>query len=208
MILISRSIAKRLVLLAGILGMSIAGATGIVSAQSTDGQAAPSSEAPAAMQELQTKQQQIQQLMNELRGIQQAATEANPELAEAQREYRDLVVATMSEQNFDPQAAMEDLQALQAELQGGGEQLGEEERRAKMQELEQKSQEFRSQQQQAMQDEEVMAARDELDQRMRTAMKEEDPEAAEMMAELTALQKEYRSLLQEAMQQQQQGNEG
>lgn len=202
-----RASANRHVLLAGILGMSIAGATGAVGAQSTDGQTAPSSEAPEAMQELQAKQQQIQQLMNELRGIQQAATEANPALAEAQKEYRDLVVATMSEQNFDPQAAMEDLQSLQAELQGG-DQLGEEERRAKMQELEQKSQEFRSQQQQAMQAEDVTAARDELDQKMRAAMKEQDPEAADLMAELTALQKEYQSLLQEAMQQQQQGGEG
>lgn len=203
-----RANANRHVLLAGILGMSIAGAAGTVVAQSSEGQAAPSSEAPAAMQELQAKQQQIQQLMNELRGIQQAATEANPELAEEQKEYRDLVMATMAEQNFDPRAAMEDLQSLQAELQGGGDQLGEEERQAKMQELEQKSQEFRNQQQKAMQAEEVTAARDELDQKMRAAMKEQDPEAAEMMAELTALQKEYQSLLQEAMQQQQQGGEG
>lgn len=199
-----RAIPNRAVLMAGLVGMSIAGFTALAAAQSSDSESAPSSsEPPTAMQELRAKQQEIQALMSELRQIQQQATEANPELAAEQEEYRDLVIDTMSDQNFDPEAEMENMRSLQAELQGG-EQLGEEERQTMIQELEQKSQEFRSKQQQAMQSEEVTSARDELDEKMKAAMNEQNPEAEAMIAQLNELQQEYQSLLQEAMQQQQQ----
>lgn len=200
-----RVVSSRAALIAGVLGMGIAGFTGSVGAQSTDEQAAPSSEAPPVMQELRAKQQEIRRLMSELRQIQQQATESNPELAAEQEDYRDLVIDTMSSQNFDPEAEIQSMQTLQAELRGS-DQLGDEERQAKMQELEQKSQQFRSRQQQAMQTEDVMAAREELDEKMKTAMQEQDPEAEAMIAQLNELQREYQNLLQEAMQQQQQSN--
>lgn len=197
---------NRAALMAGVLGIAITGFTGSAVAQSTEQQSAPSSETQGVMQELRAMQQEMQQLMSELRQIQQNATEANPELAAEQDEYRDLVIDTMSDQNFDAEAEMQELRSLQAELQGS-DQLGEEERQAKMQELEQKSQQFRSKQQQAMQTDEVTTARENLDQKMRAAMTEQDPEAAELIAQLDELQKKYQSLLQKAMQQQQ-GNAG
>lgn len=202
-----RASFNRAALIAGVLGMAAAGFTGPAAAQSTEQQSAPSPEAQGVMQELQSMQQEMQQLMSELRQIQQNATEANPELAAEQDEYRDLVIDTMSDQDFDAEAEMQELQSLQAELQGS-DQLGEEERQAKMQQLEQKSQQFRSKQQQAMQTEAVATARQELDQKMRAAMKDQNPEAAELITQLDALQEKYRALLQKAMQQQQQGSAG
>lgn len=195
------AIFNRSTLLAGMLGMSIAGSAGIAVAQSSGEQ----SEAPAAMQELQATQQEMQQLMNRLRQIQQEATAANPELATEQEAYRDLVIDTMSSENFDPEAEIENMRSLQAELQGG-DQLDEAERQAKMQELEQKSQQFRARQQQAMETEDVAEARTELDDKMKAAMKEQDPEAANLIAQLEQLQQEYQKLVQDAMQQQQQGS--
>lgn len=199
------AVFNRSTLLAGMLGMSIAGFAGIAVAQSSGEQAAPSSEAPAAIQELQATQQEMQQLMNQLRQIQQEATAANPELATKQEAYRDLVIDTMSNENFDPEAEIENMRSLQAELQGG-DQLDDAERQAKMQELEQKSQQFRARQQQAMETEDVAEARTELDDKMKAAMKEQDPEAAELIAQLEQLQQEYQKLVQDAMQQQQQGS--
>lgn len=194
-------------IVAGVLGAGIAGFTGPAAAQSTDQQSAPSSEAPAVMQELRAKQQEMRQLMGELRQIQQQATQSNPELAAQQEDYRDLVMNTMSDQNFDPEAELQNMRSLQAELRGN-DQLGEEERQAKMQELQQKKQQFRSKQQEAMQTEDVQTAREQLDQDMRDAMKEQSPKAADLIARLDELQKEYQNLLQKAMQQQQQGGAG
>lgn len=188
-------------LLAGVLGISMAGFAGIGAAQSNSGQPAPSDEVPAALQELQAKQQEIQQLSTELRTIQRKATEANPDLETDQENYRDLVIDAMSDENYDPQAEVQSIRTLQSELQGDG-QLGEDERQTKMQALKQKEQEFRTRQQQAMQAEDVKAARQELDSKMRAAMKEQNPEAGNIISELTELQKEYRTLLRDAMQQQ------
>lgn len=199
-----RADSIRAALVAGFLGAGIAGLAGPAAAQSTDQQSAPSSEAPAVMQELRAKQQEMRQLMGELRQIQQQATEANPELAAQQEDYRDLVMNTMSDQNFDPEAELQDMRSLQAELRGNN-QLGQDERQAKMQELQQKKQQFRSKQQEAMQAEDVQTAREELDQDMRDAMKEQSPKAADLIARLDELQEEYQNLLQKAMQQQQQG---
>jgi len=194
----------RAVLIAGALGISI---SGTAVAQSSSDQAAPSSEAPAVMQELQSMQQEIQQLMNQLRQLQQQATEANPELAAEQEDYRELVINTMSAQDFDPEAEIKKLRSLQSELQNDSE-LEEGERRSKMQELEQKTQQFRSRQQEALQNEDVQTAREELDGKIKAAMQEQNPEAADMIDRLTELQQEYQNLLQKAMQQQQQGSAG
>ncbi|HSH42962.1 MAG TPA: hypothetical protein VK973_12630 [Arenicellales bacterium] len=191
----------RAALIAGALAIGIPGAA---VAQSSGEQAAPSPEAPAVMQEIQSKQQEIQQLMSELRQLQQQATEANPELAAEQEDYRELVINTMSAKDFDPEAEIEELRALQSELQNDGE-LDQAERRSKMQELEQKTQQFRSRQQEALQTEDVQTAREELDGKIKAAMQEQNPEAENMIARLTELQQEYQQLLQEAMQQQQGG---
>lgn len=199
--------STRSVLLAGVLGMSIAGFAGPAAAESSGGQSAPSSEAPAVMQQLQAKQQKMQQLLGELRQIQKKVTQANPELAAQQDDYRDLVINTMSDKDFDPEAEIQDMRSLQAELRGN-DQLGQKERQSKMQELQQKKQQFRSKQRQAMQDEQVQTAREELDQNMQAAMKEQNPKSEELIAQLNRLQKEYQSLLQKAMQQQQQGGAG
>lgn len=205
MISMFRAKSNRAALLAGVLGASIAGFTGPASAQSDSGQSAPSSEAPAAMQELKAKQQEIQKLMTELRQIQKKATEANPELAAKRQDYRDLVINTMSDKNFDPEAEIQNMRTLQAELRGN-DQLDQKQRQEKMQQLQQKKQQFRAKQREAMQSEDVQTAREKLDQKMKAAMKEQNPQAADMIAQLNELQKEYQSLLQKAMQQQQQGN--
>jgi len=195
---------NRSALLAGVLSATLAGYTGTVAAQSSDEQSAPSSEAPTTMQKLQSTRQEIQQLMTKLRGIQKKATKSNPDLAAQQKEYRDLVIDTMADTNFDPEAEMQSMRSLQAELRGS-DQLGEKERQEKMQQLQQKKQQFRSKQSEAMQSQDVQDARKALDKEMRAAMKKQNPQASELIAQLDELQKEHQQLLQKAMQQQQQG---
>lgn len=201
---------NRTVLLAGLLGLGAAGISGPALSESGGdagaGQSAPAGEAPPAMQKLQAKRQEIQQLTQRLRKIQKNATQANPDLKAVQKEYRDLVVNAMSSGDYDPNAEVERIRALQSELQSSGGDLADDERQAKSQELQQKKQQFRRKQQEAMQDEAVQTARLELDEKMKSAMKEQNPNAGEILAQLNQLQQEYKSLLQKAIQQQQGGN--
>lgn len=193
---------SRAALLAGVLGMSIAGFAASAAAQSTGEQSAPAVEDPEAVQELRAKQQEIRQLMGELRQIQQEATQADPELAAQQEDYQDLVMENMKGENFDPQAEVDEMRSLRAELQSGGD-LAEEERQSKMQELRTKQQQFQQKQQEAMQTEDVRAARQELDEEMTAAMTELNSDVEAMIAQLQQLRQEYQSLLQEAMADQQ-----
>lgn len=202
----------RALMLAGLTGFAAAGFTGTAlsdsSGTATASEGSATGEAPQAMQALQAKRQEIRQLSQKLRQIQQKATEANPELQADQQEYRDLVVDAMSSEGYDPQAEVERIRKLQAELQSGGGDMAQDERQAKTQELKQKSQQFRRKQQQAMQNKDVQNARKDLDEKMKAAMNEQNPEAGEILAQLNELQQEYQNLLQKAIQQQQQGGGG
>jgi outer membrane murein-binding lipoprotein Lpp len=184
---------RRITLPAVVIGLFLAGFAGSAAAQSTDGQSETS-----AIQQLQAMQQEMRQRMDELRSIQEAATRANPELAAEQEAYRDLVIDTMSDQDFDAEAEFEDMRSLQAELESG-ESLGEQEREETMRALQKKQERFQARQQEAMQTEEVQVMRADLDQKIKAAMAEQNPDTPQLIDELTELQQEYRVVLEKAM---------
>lgn len=195
------------VVLATLLSLGFAApALSGTSSDSASEQPAKSEQDMSAMQKLQAKRQEIRQVTGKLRQIQREATQANPDLQAEQKDFRDLVVDTMSTDDYDPSAEIQDIRNLQTELQNGGGDLAQEERQAKTQELNNKKKQFRSKQQAALQDEEVEAARRELDQKMEAAMTKQDPTAGDLIAKLEELQQEYKDILHEAIRQQQQGN--
>lgn len=204
---------NRAALLAGLLGLSAAGfnapamsdSDGSGSVASGSGAASSGQTPPPALEELQAKRQKINALTQQVRKIQRNAAQANPELITEQGNYRDLVVSAMKTDSYDPEAEVERIRALQTELQTSGDDLAQDQRQAKAQELQQKKQQFRQKQQAAMQNEGVRAARRELGKKMEAAMKKQNPEATQIIARLEALQSEYRTLLQKVIQQQQGG---
>jgi hypothetical protein len=206
---------NRAAVLAGLLGLGAAGFNAPVlsdsdtagNAAATGSESAPSGETPPpALQELKAKREEISALTQQVRQIQRNAAKANPELMAEQENYRDLVVSAMETDNYDPEAAVDQIRALQSELQSSGGDLSSEQRRAKTQELQKRKQAFRKKQQAAMQDEDVRTARRELGKKMEAAMKEQNPEAEQIIARLETLQSEYRALLQKVIKQQQGGS--
>lgn len=193
--------------LAAVLALTITGFAGLAAAGSTGGQTPSSADSPstgktAALQKLQAKRIQIQTLVKQLQSIQQKATKADPDLQAAQNDYRELMIETMKDESFDPEAEITRMRTLQSELRGGA-QFDKQERQEKMQALRQKKQQFQRRRKQAMQVDEVKDARTELNKQMESAMQERDPGVQDKLAQLTRLKQEYQQLLREVLKQRQ-----
>lgn len=193
--------------LAAVLALTITAFAGLAVAGSAGSQAASPADSPstrdsAALQKLQAKRIQIRTLVKQLQSVQEQATKADPDLQAAQKDYRELMIETMKDESFDPEAEINRMRTLQSELQDGA-QLDEQERQDKMQALRQKEQKFRRRRKQAMQVDEVKVARDELNKKMENAMQEQDPGVQDKLAQLTRLKQEYQQLLRKVLEQRQ-----
>jgi len=202
-----RPTRPKTLLLAGALVFSMTGLSGNSFAQTGGAQLTPTTQLPKeTVQKLKTTQKEIRQLASQLQEIEKKATAADPKLQDRQEKYRDLVMRNMKDETFDPQAAVKRIRALQAELQGGAD-LGTQQRQQKMQTLRQQKQEFRRRQRQAMQVDEVKAAREALGQDIRSAMEEQDPQFQDKVAQLNQLRTDYQALLREILKQRQGGEQ-
>ena len=175
-------------------------------AQPAPGQGAPQSQQSGPMAQLQAKRQEIQQLNQQLVKIQEATMEANPELAKKRDNLMDLVDTKMQEAGHEPEAHRDELEALQQKL--SSDDLSEEERQSVTQQLRQKQRSLQQAQSQIMQEEEVSKQRESLNEALVDAMKEQNPKAEQLIADLQQAQQEYQSILQQAMQQRQQQGGG
>ncbi|MDX1571980.1 MAG: hypothetical protein R3200_15970 [Xanthomonadales bacterium] len=155
----------------------------------------PSAEQNAAMQQLQAMQQKMQNLSSELESIQMQALEEHPELQQQQEDFRELLVDTMSEQGYEAEAAMERMMSMQDQLRSG--ELTEAEQQSMTTELQQESMNFQAAQGQAMQDEALQTALNELQSEMQVAMIETDPRTEDLLAQLNATQQEFQQLVQQ-----------
>lgn len=136
-----------------------------------------------AAQEAQKKVMELGQKLNQ---IEQKAIEANPELQKQREEFQDLLMETMKEQGAEPQKRIDRLEEIQPELsdaQGN-------ERRELMQEFREEQQSLMKAQRQAMEQDEVKQARQELQENTFNAMKEEDPETEQIIEDLRSAQQE------------------
>lgn len=160
-----------------------------------DGQQAP-------MKALQQYRQEIQKINEYLFEIQKSTLEANPEIARQREQLIERVDAEMQESGLAPQATRERIQSLRQQLQTG--ELSQEESQAVTQELRKAQGSLQQARQQAMQNEEIRQEQQELSENLVTAMIERQPDTEQLLVELQRARERYRSILQNAIQQQQQ----
>lgn len=150
------------------------------------------------LQQVQQKQAQIQQLNQQLSDIQQNTIAANPGLADKRDEFLSMVDDKMSASGVDPDASREKMEELQGQIQSG--ELSEQESQAASEALQQEQASMREAQGQAMQDPEVQAQIQSLNEELLAAMREQNPETDRLISQLQTAQQEYQALMQQAMQ--------
>lgn len=183
-----------------LIGIALGLFAGAAVSQQAPQQSAPGAQAGGLMQQVQQKQAQIQQLNQQLAQIQQATLEANPELADQRDDLLTNVDEHMIEAGHDPDASREKIGDLQEQLQGG--ELSTEDSQSLAQEIRQEQTQLQQAQRQAMQDEAIQAEIQSLNDGLVEAMREQNPQTEQLIAQLQTAQQEYQALMQRAMQQQ------
>ncbi len=150
------------------------------------------------LQQVQQKQGEIQQLNQQLAEIQQSTIEANPSLADQRDEFMAMIDDKMSESGVDPEQSRQKMEDLQGRLESG--ELSEEETQTASEQLRQEQNTMRQAQGQAMQDPEVQARIQSLNEELLAAMREQNPETDDLISRLQTAQQEYQALMQQAMQ--------
>jgi chromosome segregation ATPase len=147
---------------------------------------------PQGMQPQQPSQEQmrLQQIQQRLGQIQQAALEAHPELQEQNADLEELVVETMQEAGYQPEAKMDTLQALRERIQSPD--LSQAEQQQMMMTAQEAQQHLQEAQQVAMQDSQVVAAQEAFRDDLIAAMNEQDPETEDLIAEFEQIQRDLR----------------
>jgi len=181
-------------------GIALTLSAGAAVSQQTAQEAVPGAQAGGLMQQVQQKQAEIQQLNQQLAQIQQATIEANPELADQRDELLASVDEKMVEAGHDPDTSREKIGDLQEQLEGG--ELSTEESQTVTQEIRQEQTQLQQAQRQAMQDEAIQTEIQSLNEGLVEAMREQNPQTEQLIAQLQAVQQEYQALMQRAMQQQ------
>lgn len=151
------------------------------------------------MQQVLAKRAEIQNLGQELQQIQQETLEANPELAKERDELVTLMDTKMVEAGHDPSSSRDKIEELQGQLQG--EELTESERQELGAELRQEMTTLQQAQGDVMQDQDVQAKRQSLNENLVAAMEEQDPKTEELISDLQTAQREYRQLASRVQQQ-------
>lgn len=150
------------------------------------------------LQQVQQKQAEIQQLNEQLSAIQQNTIEANPGLADKRDAFMAKVDEKMAESGHDPEASRQKMDELRGQIEGG--ELSQDEAQQVAQELRTEQSAMQQAQGQAMQDPEVQADIQSLNQELVAAMREQNPQTDELISQLQSAQQEYQALMQEAMQ--------
>lgn len=150
------------------------------------------------LQQVQQKQAEIQQLNEQLAAIQQHTIEANPGLADKRDAFMAKVDEKMAASGHDPEASRQKMEELRGQIDAGD--LSDEEAQEVAQDLRAEQAAMQQAQGQAMQDPEVQADIQSLNQELVAAMREQDPQTDELISQLQTAQQEYQALMQQAMQ--------
>jgi predicted RNA binding protein with dsRBD fold (UPF0201 family) len=147
-------------------------------------------------------QARMQEIQQTLVSAQEAAFDAHPELVERRDALEDLVVETMEDHGYDPEARMATLDSLRGKIQDPS--LSQQARQQMMQTAQQAQQALQEGQQAAMQDSTVVEAQEDFRADLMDAMREQEPEVEQLIAEFEQLQQRARQqMMQQQMQQQQ-----
>jgi molecular chaperone DnaK (HSP70) len=136
---------------------------------------APSPAQPPAgsSQDLTALLMEVDQIERRLAEIQRQAIVQNPELRDQARELQGLLVETMRAEGYSPEERLSRIQELQIELNRPG--LSQAEREAMISEAETEQQQLSEAEQAALEHAEVQQAAADFENRLLTAMKEQDP---------------------------------
>lgn len=155
----------------------------------------PAPQMPQVPDSIQEMIQEAQQLQQRLAGIQQAAIEKNPELAERQQQLSDLVESTMVELDADIEKKADRLGELQQEAQAAS-QSGDQ---AALQKLMQEGGEIQQQlqlvQQQALESPAVQEQVEAYQSELLSEMKDVDAETETLIEQLTELAERLQKIM-------------
>ena len=169
----------------GVAGLAISGmlATAPAYAEPAAGEAgvaAPQAAIPdEIMKEAQQLQQEIMQLQEKLDTIQQEAIAEHPELQKEQKDFMNLLVATMEQQGNDPEKDLNQLREMQARLEDKS--VPQAERHDLSRKFRQKDADFQQAQQNALGDEGVRKAQKHLNDNILAAMKDQNTKTEELI---------------------------
>jgi len=140
-------------------------------------------------------QQQYQQKAAQLQQIHDETLNSHPELVEQQEEFVDMVREEIKNQGYDIEAGNERTQEMASKLQT--EDLSEEERQSIMEDFQQERRKMGEARTAALEQPEIKAAGEQLQQDTLEAMKEDNPEVESLMEEMDELREEMSALMQQ-----------
>jgi chromosome segregation ATPase len=118
-----------------------------------------------------------------LEQIQQDTLEASPELQKKEEAFNDLLVKEMKSKGHSPKQEQAEIEKLQKQLQDT--KLPETEREVLMNQFQEKIMAYRKAQVEAMKNQEIQKAQNELLDEIVTAMKEHDPQTEPLIEQMT-----------------------
>lgn len=146
--------------------------------------------------ELRNAQKKVRDLRQKLGKLQQKAMENNPDLKQQRSDLQALMKKKVKAQVDGADQKMARLKEIRQKLRGNKD-IPKGERQKLMKEFQQTAQSFQQAQQKAMKDPEVQKAQKQFRSDMRAAMKEEDPNADQLIQDLQQARKEFRQKLQD-----------
>lgn len=151
-----------------------------------------STQAPSASDVTQVRQK-IQQINARLQEIQTQTLAGNKDLVTQRNEYQGLLDGVMKDNGFKTTATIDRLKSIAETVQGGN--VSQEEQQRLQKEYQQKSQQLRLAQREAMQNEDVRAARSAYIEELVDAMKDHNPATEKLIAELNTAQQQYQAMM-------------
>lgn len=187
-----RSATRRVMTVA----LSLLFAAGAAVAQSPD--SALTEEQKAQLQAMHAARNQIMELEQRLREIQEATVEASPELRAQREAFVAKLQAAMKENGYDAEQELAELKDLEARLRD--ESGSDEERRALFVQFQQKVVGYQRAQNQALEREDLKQAREAVAEAVLAAMKRRDPQTEVLIGRLQEARERLMSLRREVMQ--------
>jgi chromosome segregation ATPase len=172
--------------------------------QLSEAQSQGTTQASPVMQELAQARNEIQQLNEALQAIQASTIDNSDDLQAKLDEYQTVLDSSMKENGFDATEVRARLNAIVEKVQSG--EIAQEEQVQLRQEYQKHAQSLQVQQQKAMELATVRQAYTSFSGALLSAMKKQDPNTEQLMAQLNSAQKQYQAMVQQVMQAEAQGD--
>lgn len=169
------------------LALLLSLAVGTVAAQQSESREAPSEESARALI------QDMQEIQQQLIGVQEQALRNHPELQEQAQQYQQTLLEAMRSEGFDPMQSLSHIELIQNQIQS--QDLNEEERIGLMAEVQEEEERLQRAEEAALGQAEVQQARAQLMEGMLGAMREEEPRTDQLIQDLERKNEELREMM-------------